>query len=389
MAGRRLLTWSILAMTLVGAGLAGCTSAGPDATFEQTARFSGSWGRVPDGPLSPRHEALAVWLDGRFLVVGGSSSPPCPPNADCAAPELPANSDGAMFDPATEEWTHIAEAPVPVSGDNAVVMEGQLYVSTGEPWRTDSPVGVWRYSPEPDTWTRMPAPPTPFARLVAACHRLLAFSPTDELQPSRDFVLDEESGIWRALPPDPLGPSFDREVVWSNDAVLLTAKDLVAFPGSEEPALVRLARLDLDRLEWTELPASDIIGWGPTAVGELVVFPHLGTADGGEVDNWGRDVPFGGILDPRTGDWRGLPDPPPGGGPLHETLVTSGRTTVGGHLLDPATGDWTLVPDLPLPNRTAPAVAAGEDSILVWGGATAADNLGDGYLLRLPAQPAS
>ena len=379
----------MLAMALVAGGLAGCTPAAPAVTFQESVRFSGSWSRIPSGPLSPRHEALAAWLGDRFLVVGGWSSPPCPPNADCVAPEEPANSDGAMFDPATEEWTRIAEAPVPVSGDNAVVMEGQLYVSTGEPWRTDSPVGVWRYSPEPDTWTRMPAPPAPFARLVAACHRLLAFSPTDELQPSRDFVLDDEAGIWRALPDDPLGPSFDREAVWSNDAVLLTAKDLVASPGSEEPALVRLASLNVDTLEWTELPDSDIIGWGPTVVGELVVFPHLGTADGGEVNNWGRDVPFGGILDPGTGDWRALPDPPPGDGPLHETLVTSGRTTVGGHLLDPATGDWTLLPELPPPDRTSPAVAAGEDSILVWGGATASDNLGDGYLLRLPGPPAS
>jgi hypothetical protein len=383
MAGRRLLTGSMLAVALAAAG---CTVAAPDPAFEQTVRLSGEWSRVPGGPLSPRHDALAVWLDDRFLVVGGWSTRPCPPNADCAAPEEPANSDGAMFDPATEEWTPIAEAPVPVSGHNAVVMDGRLYVSTGDEWRTDSPVGVWRYSPQPDTWRRMPAPP-PYARLVAACHRLFAFSTTDELERSRDFLLDEEAGIWLPLPDDPLGPSFDREAVWADGAMLLTAKDLVASPGSEEPSLVRLARLDADTLEWTELPDSDIIGWSPTMVGGLVVFPHTGTADGGEVDNWGRDVAFGGILNPGTGEWQPLPDPPPGGGLIGALLVSAGRTVVGGHLLDPATGDWTLVPDLPPPDRTSPAVAAGDSAILVWGGATATDNLGDGYLLTLP--PAS
>ena len=371
----------------VAAGLSGCTFAAPDPAFEQTVRFSGAWSRVPNGPLSPRHDALAVWLDGKFLVVGGWSSPPCPPNASCVAPDEPANSDGAVFDPDTEEWTPIAEAPVPVSGDNAAIVDGQLYVSTGEAWRGDSPVGVWRYHPVFDSWTRIPAPPTPFARLVAACHQLFAFSPTDELQRARDFVLDAEAGIWRAIPDDPLGPSFDREAVWADDAVLLTGKELMTSPGSEEPAVVRLARLDPETFEWTQLPDSDIIGWSPTVVGDVVVFPHVGTADGGEVNSWGRDVPFGGILDPATGEWRSLPDPPPGGGLIGELLVSSGRTVVGGHLLDPSTGDWTLVPDLPPPDRTAPAVAAGGDTILLWGGAIGTDNLGDGYLLRLPAAP--
>jgi hypothetical protein len=359
----------------------------------QSVRLSGEWSRLPDGPLSARHEALGVSLHGKFLVVGGFSGPACPANADCTVAEDPALRDGAVFDPDTGTWTRIAEAPVPVSGDNAVVLDCALYLLTAQAWRIGEPESVLRYDPEADAWTELPAPPGTVARLVAAGDRLLAVSTTDELAPIHDWIFVPGTGEWEPLPDDPLGPSFDREAAWMDDALLLTAKDLVASPGSDKPALVRLARFDLDTREWTELPTSDIIGWAPTPVGELVVFPLTGTADGGEVNNWGRDVPFGAILDPASGTWRGLPDPPPGGGLLGELLVAGKLTVVGGHLLDPATGQWTLVPDLPPPDRTAAASAADADRIFVWGGATATqnpdatENLGDGYVLTLP--PAS
>jgi hypothetical protein len=379
------LAWPALIVALATA-LVGCTPLSPGPPLENPVRLSGEWSRLPDGPLSERHAALGVSLDGRFLVLGGWSSPPCLPDADCTLPEDPALRDGATFDPATGTWERIAPAPLPVSGSNAVVLDSVLYLLTRQLRLPGRPASLLRYDLASDTWTELPAPPEGNARLVVAGNRLVGISVSDELHRTRDWIFEPETGQWGTLPNDPLGPSFDREAVWADGSLILAAKTL-GFPGPLEPSLVRLARLDLDTGVWTEMPESGIIGWSPTPVGELVVFPHTGTADGGEFNNWGRDVPFGGILDPKSGTWRSLPDPPPGGGLAGEFFVAGELIVVGGHLLDPATGEWTLVPDLPGANRTAAAAAAVDDSIVVWGGAAATGNLGDGYLLALPPAP--
>ncbi len=385
MARRRVLAGPALA-ALAAVVLAACTPLAPVPAFDQSVRMSGGWSRLPDSPLSERHDALGVPVDGRFLVLGGMAGPPCPEDAACTVSQDPVLRDGATFDPHTGAWAPIAPAPAPVSGDNAVVLDGALYLLSGEEWRSDVPASVLRYDVSSDAWTRLPAPPGWLNdRLVAAGGRLLSISPSDEVYPMRDWIFLPESGEWGALPDDPLGPSIHREAVWTDGALLLTAKDLTAFPGTDHPPIVRLARLDLDTLEWTKLPDSAIIGWSPTVVGELVVFPLVGTTNGGRVNNWGRDLPLGGVLDPATGRWRSLPDPPQGGGLLGEVLAAGDRTVVGGHLLDPATGEWMLVPLLPHVGRTAATVAALDDTILVWGGATGSDNLADGYLLRIPS----
>ena len=59
-----------------------------------------TWSQLPVSPLVARHEAAGAYLDGRFYVVGGWSTLPCPPNADCSAPIDAALSDGAVVDPA-------------------------------------------------------------------------------------------------------------------------------------------------------------------------------------------------------------------------------------------------------------------------------------------------
>ena len=46
----------------------------------------------------------------------------CPPNADCALPEYAPLADGAAFDPATESWRVIADAPQPFSSNASVVL---------------------------------------------------------------------------------------------------------------------------------------------------------------------------------------------------------------------------------------------------------------------------
>ncbi len=391
-----------VAVLVFVAALAGCATPGAPATATAPAPSptapgiertpEAAWLPVPEGPLTARHSAVGAWLGHRFVVVGGMTSEPCADTADCEITAFP-RSDGAAFDPKSGVWTRIADAPAPVAGQVSVVGD-RMFVQTV----VSGPGGAetrsfLAYDPRDDTWEQLrPAPPV-WGALVTAGDRILSIAASDENMPAIDAVFDPSTRAWRELPDDPLGPSYDRQAVWLGDRLLLTAKDLVENPGTTEPSLSRLAVLEgspasPESLRWRVLPDSDIIGFDPTAVAGRVVFPDVGSADGGAVDGWGRSVDFGGILDPATLSWRPLPEPPTGPGleryAIHTrtSLRIGDRALVAGHLLDPVTEDWLPVPALPGPFRTEATLVANEGAALLWGGAADGANRADGYLLR-------
>ena len=97
--------------------------------------------------------------------------------------------------------------------------------------------------------------------------------------------------------------------------------------------------------------------------------PTTGGADGGEVNGYGRVIPFGGRLDPATGTWSRLPDPPAeytGGW----TVEAPGGTVMAadGWLYDDQAETWTRLPrPMGAPEDPGPAVWAG-DVLVVHGG---------------------
>lgn len=367
---------------MVSLGFAGCASLPPQGARLPSAE-PGVWMLTEPGPLSARHDALGLSVGQLFMVVGGWDSPACPPNASCVGPESPPLRDGALFDPATGEWSRIADAPVPVSGHDAVVLQETVYLLTPEWGRTDSPSIFLSYDVSTDAWTELPAPPTGPGALVPAGEQLISVANSDEHTPAADALFDPAAAQWRELPADPLGPSFDREAVWVGDRLILTAKDLVPSPGSDKPAVVRLAAFDPRAGEWELLADTEIIGWSPTFVSGLVVFPTLGFADGGDVNNWGKDYPFGGIIDPTDSSFAALPG---NGGDLRGTVfdgvVVGEAVVVGGILLDPVTGTTSRIPAFPAGQMLEPTIIGGTDSLFVWGGSSGTGNTSSGYLLR-------
>jgi hypothetical protein len=349
----------------------------------------GAWTALPAPPLSARHEADGVWVGGRFVVFGGRSSPICPPAADCPDPDEPALRDGASFDPATGKWARIADAPVPVVGLNSVVAGDRLYLLTGEFGRSDSPLTFLSYAPEQDAWTTHPMPPVP-GQLVAVGSSVVVVPGSDEDGPAADAIFDIKANTWQALPDDPLGPSSSRSAAWVDGALLLAAQDAEPSYGTR-PSPVRLARLDDNFTRWSTLPESEIVfAEPPVTVGNRVVWPYLGSADGGEINNWGRSYAVGGIFDLAAEQWKALPALPSEATPACcSGAVIGDRVMVGSQLLDPATGHWIRIPPLPGKNRLAATVVGGPDAVLVWAGATTLPgrtgrpaNLATGYLLR-------
>lgn len=351
--------------------------AGAAPAWTGSARLVGDWQVRGRSPLSARSHASGAWLDGRFYLVGGQLDRPCPANASCVAPSRRLR-DGASYDPGTDTWRAIASAPVAISETAPVAVAGRLYYRIYD----GGGQAVVSYDPAADAWTTLPRQAGD-GELVAAGDVLVSVAFSDEDAAAIDEVYDPATGRWARLPDDPLGPSYDRAAAWVDGKLLLGAKELVASPGSEKPAVVRLAEFDLATSTWRRLPDSDVIGSGPATVGGLVVWPDQGSGDGGEVNNWGRDYPMGGIFDPATGEWAELPETEAGEGLLYSrpgASVTGDLLLASGHLLDPAARAWTRLTPPPAGNLEGQTVVAGPDGLLVFGGWDGEQTAGTYYL---------
>ncbi|MCC6494817.1 MAG: hypothetical protein IT193_01010 [Propionibacteriaceae bacterium] len=324
---------------------------------------SGEWAGLPEPPLSPRSNSAGAWLDGEFFLVGGQLSAPCPPNADCMAPDRLLR-DGAAFNPANGTWRRIADAPVALSEGEPVVVAGRLYFQRGY----GPTAAVYAYDAGADAWSQLPTP-SGGGVLVALGDRLASVAWSTEEAGAFDELFDPVTGQWTRLPADPLKAAYERTLVPVAGRALLFAKAVPTGSGVKAPVF-RLAELDLATGKWRRLPDSDVVGVAGRAVGDLVVFPETGSYDGGDVDNWGRDYPAGGIFDPATGLWSELPAPA-----KSDDGLRHGRTTVAGALLltdsgllDPVGRSWSTVPQPPGGNLLGQAVVAGPDGLLVFGG---------------------
>lgn len=290
----------------------GSGGASPEAASGE--RTAGGWIRLPDSPLSPRDAPATAHVptdDGDLAVfVGGYAGPPCPPTADCVIPEDGTASDGAAYNLDTGTWQPIADAPLPVAAHSSTaVIDDTLYVLT------DNHVLAWDATQ--DTWTELDPPTKPkwsilVADTLAEQPRLVLASGSDENGIRPDQVYEPVDGTWSRLPANPLRPSFDRVLISTPSGLVLTAKPIAPDGGPENPALVRAAVLPAGSSTWRPVPSSggQLGGWSWTWTGRRLVDPTPGGADGGEVDSFGRSIPYGGALDPATGDWKPLTGTP-------------------------------------------------------------------------------
>ncbi|MEV6304936.1 hypothetical protein AB0M02_36375 [Actinoplanes sp. NPDC051861] len=330
------------------------------------------WSAAAASPLSPRTAALGLWTGREVLLIGGSDTPPCPPNADCARDETPL-PDGAAFDPATNRWRGIAAPPEPLLDGQGVVVGETAYVLQDE---------LFAYRVDRDEWTRAPVPFGEGYRLVAAGDRLVAFLGSEENNHGPDYVYDAAAAKWDRLPADPLSPAFDRTMAWSGSELVLFDQELVPNPGAEKPSITRAAALDLATGKWRRLPDSEILATGPwLAAGDELINPTLGGGDGGQVGNWGRVYPYGGSVSPATGVWSPLPDPPPGPAAGARTGTTALYFGDSGVVLDTTTGTWQKIPAIPGDEVTGRTIVAAGALMVVFGGASS-DLVADAWIWR-------
>ena len=380
----------VVASVLLTVGLIACGSRGEGVITSNAAPADG-WVEVPRSPLTARAHTVGVWTGREVLLVGGDTFM-CPPSADCVAPVDPPLADAAAFDPSTGAWRTVAPAPVAFSWASTAVLGDDVYFLAPRQGRPESETAFLRYSIAADTWTQLPAPSVgeSWYSILAAGDVIVAGAGSDEWGPEPLQRFDPVAQAWEELPAAPLSPAFDRVLTWSGTHLYVFDHELVPNPNSEQPSLTRAARLDLSSRTWERLPDSEILGTGPwLADATFLVTPMLGSEDGGEVNNWGRRYPYGGIFDTSTSTW--LPLPTPRGG-AHAAGVIGSRDALyfatGGSVLDLTSGSWIDLPRLPdagsYTERTV--LTAGSDAFVFggvrWDGGTKGELLGDAWIWR-------
>ena len=100
--------------------------------------------------LNPRHHVGAATLGGKLYVVGGRGE------EDHSLPTF------ESYDPATDKWEELPDAPLGVASPGLVAADGKLVVVGGEDqnnwedgdgWVTPS---AWAYDPQTREWSRLP-----------------------------------------------------------------------------------------------------------------------------------------------------------------------------------------------------------------------------------------
>lgn len=370
------LTWTArLLLVIVVVTSASCAALGsptePDAARER-------WRRADESPLSPRQRAVVVTIGPDVLAVGGDGSAPCPPGADCLV-EPSARADGAILDVGSSTWRRTAEATVAVLDATAGVVGDAVHV-----WDPDATDGgaLLVYDVGDDRWEQLPHPEE-----VSDGYELTATDDLVVLAPRHDgggdppsFALAPASETWSTLPPDPLPPLYERSLVWTGSDLVLLGAEAAPDADAPDPSLVIAAAFDTHSGSWRRLPDSEIVaGHGREWVGEsgLVVAPSPGTVDGGAVNNWGRDHPLGGILDPRAATWASLPSAPSPHSPRVDPMLDLGRpvggegyvTGHGGMLLDIRARSWVEPPTNPAMPNVGASSAWADGRLVLFGGA--------------------
>ena len=125
----------------------------------------GAWQLTAPIPIGQRYGAVSLWAQDAFYLLGGNAH--CGlddqgnprPEGSCRA-SLPSRgelrADGARYDPATDSWTKLADAPVGIGAGQGVLAGDAIYLMT-EPLAEEAPL-VLRYDLAADSWSELPQP---------------------------------------------------------------------------------------------------------------------------------------------------------------------------------------------------------------------------------------
>lgn len=335
------------------------------------------WQRMATPPLSPRHDSVTAWSAGSYLLIGGVAEALCDavaPNEDRSTANCDEQRplvDGAAYDPSTDTWKTIADAPAGLrviggasNPDQAVVVRDRLYLPTDD--------AMLAYDVGDDAWQVLPGP-SGLAKLLGWGEKLVAVPYQGGAIPTSYEVFDPAAGVWSRH-------SIDlRPPVAQASSVIVAGGRLVIDAIVGDDGGTWLATVDL------ATGAARVVPDVPADLGMTMV----GVAD---VAVWpgADDAAVAWALDPSAETWDStlLPTTPGGltgwnGGTRNDWhVVAAALVGLRGHLYGPTAGQWAVVSALPVPNHD-PVVAGGADGVLACFGYRSSGSYADAcYLLR-------
>lgn len=357
------------------------TACRPDSVRTPGPREVGSWRVIADGPLRPGYGHEAVWTGDEMLVWGGS-------RVDPETLRAVGNRGGAAYDPATDTWRKIPDAPIRGGGGYSVTWTGDEMVVWGDPdgGRATKGNRAAAFDPETNTWRRLdpgPLAPRSGAFVVWTGDELVVWGGylTKRERESYDgegAAFDPETGSWRRLPEAPLPAGYDAMGAWTGTEVIVLASP----PGTgadDYPKFAEAAAYDPARSSWRDIDDPPFVTHvSPPAAyldDKLMLLSLGGSVDGGEVDGYGKSYETGGVYDVRAGEWRSHAPPPAAPNQTWEHIALEDEVVLDGLAYDPARDAWRILPKFPLRAREFPAMAWTGSELIVWGGA--ARSIGD------------
>lgn len=316
----------------------------------------GTWTALPEADTTPRTRSSMTWTGERVLIYGGQPDP----GADT----------GLIYDPATETWSRMAASPWGSRTGHTTVWTGaEMIVFEGAPVGQAAAISAQSidgaaYDPVSDTWrTIADAPVNPRTGHTALWtgEEMLIFGGSRTfagLAPAAAY--DPVGDTWRLTAASPLERDFGLVLgVWTGEEAIYWTGEGDADVASYDPAS------DI----WTLLPPSPFGMRSATAVwtGEEMVV--LGVPAAGE------DRIGGMALDVDKQRWTVLPSSPQAFAATYATVWT-GRSVVlvggpaasPGAVWTPATGRWHVLPPALQPALSGTAAVWTGQATLVWGG---------------------
>lgn len=266
--GERILLWG-----------GGFSYQAPDGSAHTGASvdLDGNINALADAPIESRWYHTAVWTGKEMIVWGGS----------CGRHEC---RDGAAYEPATDSWRVIAQAPMPGYAHTTVWTGTEMIVwggsddseSEGTKGCVTSFIGDGAaYDPTTDSWRVLPEAPLEVRGWHSAVWtgtEMMVWGGATGLDcdygyPSDGAAYDPATDTWRAIPAPRLSGRVEASAVW-------TGREMILWGGSIHGRSVTLddgAAFDPSTNEWRSLPEA------PIKARAL----HLATWTGKEMIVWG------------------------------------------------------------------------------------------------------
>ena len=283
---------------------------------------TGEWRRTAPAPIGPRSHHVAVWTGREMVVWGGTRA-----ETDGAA----GWADGAAYDPASDRWRPIPEAPIGARIDFGAAWTGEELVIVGGVgmYGAARPGMAAAYSPADDRWRLLPEPP--FSGQTGGWaawtgEEILYWRPMVRGVESGLFAYDPEQDAWteRASPGEHFRLKWTSALLaWADDRLAVTSE---TFDEGDEWMVAEALAYDPNADRWQRLVRTE-------NTHNALAFHVFGamTWTGHEVIALDVHGSRASAFEPRTGRWYPLPQPPEGLLDAGMTVTDDGDVYVVGY----------------------------------------------------------